>query len=850
MRPALAYHDAIARSAVEENRGIVVKMTGDGVHAAFEDPLDAIVATLRLQQALEDPAATSGIALRVRCGLHAGVVERRDNDYFGSPVNRTARIMGAAHGGQVLLSQAVATLVNDRLPTGVALRDLGSVRLRDLASPEHVYQIVHPRMRQEFPALRSLEATPNNLPRQVTSFIGRERELTDVKNQLRNTRLLTLFGAGGLGKTRLSLQVATEVLDDYPDGVWFVDLAPMTDERLVAQAVASVLGVKEEAGRPVIEALVKYVSDRNLLLILDNCEHLLRACAELATQLLRSGSDLKILASSRQHLQVAAETTYHVPPLSVPAPQSTITAQTMTKYEAVRLFVDRARAVQPAFQVNDANGRAVADICHRLDGIPLALELAAARVRALSVEEIAARLSDRFRLLTRGDRTALPRQQTLRASIDWSYDLLTDHERALLRRLSVFAGGWTLEAAEAVGVDGDVEQANVLDLLSNLVEKSLVTLEAEGERYRLLETVREYAQDRLDKSGEAEQTCTRHLAFYVALAERARPELLGPSQGAWLGRLDLERENLIAAHAWCDRTKDGGELGLQLVHSMKQYWLNRGLLGLRHRLTMEALARAGAQERNLARCRGLLSAGQVCCFVGRFGEATGHLEECLAIARELDDRGRIAAALQYLGMASLGEGDFAAARGHLEEGLALAQAQGNKRELAAAMNALAQLYRAEGSLDTAEPLYENVLAIARELGDGESIAIGLLNLAMVAIGRRLDDRARAMLLEVIAIAEETGSKQAGQNALDVSAGLAAVHEDWEQAARFYGAAEAQAAQTGLQRDPTDDAFLAPLMASTREALGAAKFATAKAAGRALSYEQAIREMCEWLKGPS
>jgi predicted ATPase len=398
--------------------------------------------------------------------------------------------MSVAHGGQILLSQAVAALVGDRLSDDVSLRDLGNVRLRDMATPERVYQVVHPRLRQDFPALRSLEATPNNLPQQVSSFVGRERALQDIRNQLGNTRLLTLFGAGGLGKTRLSLQVAAEVLDDYPDGVWFVDLAPMTDERLVPQAAASVLGVKEEAGRPVLEALVKYVSDRKLLLILDNCEHLLHACAELAAQLLRSGAHLKILASSRQPLHVAAETTYHVPSLSVPEPLTTVTIEALAQYEAVRLFVDRARAAQPSFQITDTNSEAVVDICHRLDGIPLALELAAARVRALSVNEIAARLNDRFRLLTSGDRTALPRQQTLRASIDWSYDLLTNDERALLRRLAVFAGGWTLEAAEAAGANGDVNKEDVLDLLTNLVEKSLVITDADAGRYRLLETVR------------------------------------------------------------------------------------------------------------------------------------------------------------------------------------------------------------------------------------------------------------------------------------------------------------------------------------------------------------------------
>src|SRR5438552_12008512 len=275
MRPALARHDAIVRTCVEGNRGTVVKMSGDGVHAVFADPLDAVRATLELQRTLvELEPTTERVELRVRCGMHTGVDERRDNDFFGSGVNRAARIMSAAHGGQILLSQAVAALVGDRLPDGVSLSNLGSVRLRDLASPERVYQVVHPQLRQDFPALRSLEARPNNLPQQVTSFVGRELELADIKNQLANTRLLTLFGAGGLGKTRLSLHVAAEVLDDYPDGVWFVDLAPLTDSRLVPQAAASVLGVKEEVGRPVLEALVKFVGDRKLLLILDNCEHL------------------------------------------------------------------------------------------------------------------------------------------------------------------------------------------------------------------------------------------------------------------------------------------------------------------------------------------------------------------------------------------------------------------------------------------------------------------------------------------------------------------------------------------------------------------------------------------------
>ena len=476
MPRALARHDALARGAVERHRGTVVKMIGDGMYAAFADPLDAVNAALELQQALGDPAATEGLPLRVRCGVHAGTVECRDNDYFGNPVNRAARIMGTAHGGQVLLSHTVAVLVRDRLPDGVALRNLGSLRLRELASPERIYQVTHPKLRQDFPALRSLESTPNNLLQQVTTFVGRERELAELREALGATRLLTLLGAGGIGKTRLSLQVAAEVLDDYPDGVWFVELAPLNDERLVPQAVASVLGVKEEAGRPVTEALVRHVADRRLLLVLDNCEHLVQACAALAEQLLKSGPQLRILASSREPLRVSGEASFPVPTLAVPASQDPVAVETLRQYPAVRLFVDRATAVLPAFGLTDHNAPAVAEICRRLDGIPLAIELAAARVRALSVENIAARLNDRFDLLTGGNRTALPRQQTLRALVDWSYDLLAEKERVLFRRLAVFAGGWTLEAAEAVCSGGDVGEGEVLDLLANLVDRSVVDL--------------------------------------------------------------------------------------------------------------------------------------------------------------------------------------------------------------------------------------------------------------------------------------------------------------------------------------------------------------------------------------
>jgi predicted ATPase/class 3 adenylate cyclase len=847
MHGALASHDAIVRGAVEGNHGDVVKMSGDGVHAAFADPLHAVKACLQLQQALADPATTRGIALRVRCGLHAGVDQRRDNDFFGNAVNRAARIMSAAHGGQVLVSQVVAGLVGERLPSGVFLRDLGTVRLRDLAMPEHLYQLAGQGLRQDFPALRSLEATPNNLPQQLTSFIGREHEVPEVERLLAGARLLTLFGAGGIGKTRLSLQVAADVMDDYPDGVWLVELAPLGDGSLVAQSVASVLGVKEEPGRTVVEALSKYVKKGRMLIVLDNCEHLLQPVAELARQLLQAGPQLKILATSREHLHIAGETTHLVPPLASPTQNETAKPEELVRYEAVRLFVERAEAAQPGFRLTTQNAAAVTDICTRLDGIPLAIELAAARVRALSVETIDARLGDRFRLLTGGDRTALPRQQTLRALIDWSYDLLTEGERGLLRRLAVFAGGWTLEAAEAVGTGGEISLAQVLDLLTHLTEKSLVTPEAGGGRFRLLETVRQYAVERLDESGEAGEVRTRHLAFFLALVEKARPQLVGPGQRLWLAKLDPERENILAAHSWCDRAEGGADLGVSLVYAIKPYCFNRGQLDLGHRLTVEALARKGAQSRSTGRCKVLCDAGQYCSFMGRYREAQKHLEESLAIARELGNRDMIARVLQPLSMALLGQGLLTEARTHLEEALALAMQLGDKRELAGAINALAQIQRIQNDLEAAEPLCEQVVALARELGDREITAIGLLNLAMVLLGRGSIERARTSLLEAAKIAEETGSRPAGQSVLEVSSALSALRADWEQSARFYGAAEALMESTGMQRDPTDDAFLQPFIAKARDALGSAAFASFEQAGRALSYFEALGETHTWLK---
>ena len=845
MRPALARHDAIARDAVAAHGGMLVKMTGDGLHAAFQDPLDAIRAAVELQTRLLDGAAPGEMPLPVRCGLHAGACERRDNDFYGSEVNRAARIMSAAHGGQMILSEAVRSRVHDRLPEHVALRELGVVRLRDLAQPERVYQLLHPALRAEFPALHSLEGCPNNLPSLLTSFIGRQRELTEAAQLLATNRLVTVVGMGGLGKSRLTLHVAAEVLEDFPNGVWLVELAPLADPRRIAQSVASVLGVKEEPGRPVEEALVRFLKARRVLLLLDNCEHLVDAVAPMVKDFLNAAPGLKILASSREPLRIAGESLYTLAPLAVPGPREAVEAQAMAEFESVRLFLDRAALAVPDFTLDADNAPAIAAICHQLDGIPLGIELAAARVRSLSPQQIAFRLRDRFRLLSAGDRTAMPRQRTLRAMIDWSHDLLPDDERELFRRLAVFSGGWTVEAAESVcslGSDG----VDVIDVMSRLVEKSLVLPEKGAQRYGMLETVRHYALDRLEESGELPAMRDAHLAHFARMAEEAHPHLSGSAQAEWLGRLDAERENLLSAHEHAGTSPEASAPGVNLVTCMKLYWANRGLLELGSRLVDDTLRRPAAMGSDETRGRLLFIAGQFRYFMGRYFEARQCLEEALALARKRADAHSVANVLQPLGMAAIGQGDLAKAREWLEEAVEIARGAGDKLSLAGAANSLGMLHRVEGRLEASRALYEEVVQLAREANSREPETIGMLNLAMIAVDQGDRAAARELLVQALQLARSLGSAPSSQSALEVCAGLAATESEWRRAARFYGAAEQFASRTGAQRDAADEAFLAPKVALARYNLQDPAFDRAREEGAALPAEAALDEARSWL----
>ena len=526
MRAALARHDALIENLTEANQGFLVRPRGEGDSrfAVFAQASSAVAAAAAIQQALRSEVWPTPTPLRVRMALHTGEADLRDGDYYGSAVNRCARLRTLAHGGQTLLSRVMAELVGDTVPARARLDDLGEHRLKDMVRPEHVYQLTLLDSLDTFPPLQSLDTFPNNLPIQLTSFIGREREIAEAKSLLSTQRLLTFVGSGGTGKSRLSVQVAAEVLPDFRDGTWLVELAALTDPALVLQSVALIFDVRPLPGVPLESALFDYLRARHLLLILDNCEHLLEACAKLADTLLRNCPHLKILTSSREGLGIAGETVYRIPSLSLPdAAQPDV--NDILASEAVQLFMARAASTSTRFALTERNAPALVQICHRLDGIPLALELAAARVTMFSAEQIATRLGDRFRLLTGGSRNALPRQQTLRAMIDWSYDLLSPPECALLQRLSVFVGGWTFEAAEAVA-----DEFDVLDLLTQLVNKSLVIVDEQdgAVRYRLLETIRQYARDRLFELGGSTTARDRHLDYFLHFSAEIGPKLRTP----------------------------------------------------------------------------------------------------------------------------------------------------------------------------------------------------------------------------------------------------------------------------------------------------------------------------------
>jgi len=846
MERAYARHDAVLRGAVADQGGVVYKVIGDAVQAAFPTAEQAVAAALEVQLGLAfQDWAGLGLpeSLKVRTALHAGAVDPdSDGDYRSPVLNRLGRLLGAGHGGQILLSQAVAQLARDRLPEETTLKDLGEHRLKDLLEPERVWQLVHPVLPTDFPTLTTLTTRPHNLPLQPTPLLGREREVEELTALLHrdDVRLVTLTGPGGTGKTRLALQAAAELVDEFPDGVWFVPLASLTDPALVPSAIAEVLGVRESGATPLPELLGDHLADKRLLLVLDNFEQVLDAAPVVADAI--ASPAVKVLVTSRAPLRLRGEREHPVPPLGLPKRKPPPTMEQVSQYAAVRLFIERAQAVRHDFAVTNENAPAIAEICHRLDGLPLAIELAAARVRLFPPQAMLARLEQRLPLLTGGARDLPLRQQTLTATIAWSYDLLTDDERKLYRRLSVFAGGWNLAAAEAVaGSPGSGELGlDVLAGLEALSEHSLVHQmpgDADEARFAMLETIREYGLGQLAASGEAAEAHQRHAAHVLELAEIAEPELYRADEAAWLDRLEAEHDNLRAAMGWSLANEP--QRALRLVAGAWRFWYVRGYLREGQDWVERALA-AADEGLSVPRVRALNGLAVFVSVQGDFARGWELEEASLAMARALRDALGEIRALHDLGIMATNLGRADRARTLYEEALGLAREHGELWWEASALHNLGDLATDQGDGDRAELLLEQSIAIARRIGNWGGVAVASFALGEVFLTRGDVRRAAREYGAGLRLLSRIGYKDHQMMTLNALA-VAGAEGRPRQAARLLGGSEAAQEAVGLVLERRILAQTEQAVAHLRAALEPAVMAAAWAAGRALSLDEAVIE---------
>ncbi len=756
----LAHHHRLLREAFARHGGIELDNAGDGFYYRFASARAAVAAAVDCQRALATFAWPDGVQVRVRMGLHTGEPLDAEIGLVGIDVHRTARISAAGHGGQVLLSRTARDLAGRELPAGVTLLDLGEHRLKDLAEPEQLFQVVADGLAADFPPLRTLDDRPTNLPRRLSTFVGRERELAEGREMLAASPLVTLTGPGGVGKTRLALQIALVMLDDLPDGVWLAELGNVTEEGLVLQAVAEALKLTEEPGRPLVDTVLDHLHSRRLCIVLDNCEHVLGACAEIAYTILR-GTDTRILATSREALGVEGERVLPVPSLDLPASDQP-TAALAQRSAAVRLFLDRATAAQPSFALTDQNAAAVVQLCRRLDGMPLALELAAARVRALPVEQIAARLDDRFRLLTGGSRMAVTRHQTLRATMDWSHDLLAEDERAVFRRMAAFGGsGCSLAAAEVVTAGSEAMSEDVLDILTRLIDKSLIVAAASGSeaRFTMHETVRAYARDKLVDAGEAEDVLRLHRDWYLELVERAKPEFFrGPPPLDWLAVFEREQDNLRLALEWSAAEAGGAAAGLRLAAGLWRYWEIRSSV-VEGRLWLERTLLATDGDVSSLRANALTGAGILAHIAGDYPAAITYHEQSLAQHRELGNRPSVAYALHNLANVTAEHGDLARARELYEEAAAMTETIGDRHGSATGLIALADVISRQEDYAAAQPSFARAKALYAEFGDrwGQAFALDSEGLAAARSGEL--EVARVLHEEAIGISREIGDER-------------------------------------------------------------------------------------------
>ncbi|HTU82265.1 MAG TPA: tetratricopeptide repeat protein [Candidatus Acidoferrales bacterium] len=879
MDDAVKRHDAILREAIDRHSGYVFKAIGDAFCVAFARVSDAVTAAFEAQRALsaEDFSAVGGLAIRM--GLHAGEASERNGDYFGPAVNRVARLMSIGHGGQILVSGVIRDLAHNDLPEGGSLLDLGLHRLKDLTEPEHVWQLTITGLPSAFPSLKSLDTIPHNLPIQPTSFRGREHDLEEVKLLLGGHNLLTLFGSGGVGKTRLALQVGAEVLDRYPDGVWLTDFAPISDPELVSSVIAKEIGMPQVEGRRIDDSIPRWLRRKQLLLILDNCEHVLEAVAAIANDVIRTCPDVRLLATSRQALGVSGEEVLRLPSLDVPHKIADLTPAAVMEFGAVALFVDRARSVDKSFVLTDDTAPIVADICRRLDGIPLAIELASARVKVLSIPNLAQRLNERFKILTGGSRTALPRQKTLGALIDWSYDLLGPPERTLFNRVGIFAGGFSLDAATAVCSGEDLDEIDILDLLSSLTDKSLVVADTAGqqERYHLLESTRAYALEKLGAAGEHEQLARRHAEYFRDQAHEADERHGTGSTAAWLASVERELDNYRATLDWA--LKDGRDvvLGSAIAGALGSLWSNGGLAvegrywiglaqgGLDQSMHPQVAARLWLVSSALSSGKGgydcaqravelsqsagdetgqawALEALAMSFFqMGRLQDARDANARALAAMRTFGHKPGVAGCLNMQGAIQWAHGDVVAARESYAQALAAYQALGDEVGTAMALGNLAELEFGDGRVEQAVRLAGEALDILSRGKNAWALAAGHCNRAAYCMALGDVDAARGAAREGLRWARQ--AQHAGLIAVTLQhiALLFALHGDVNDAARLIGYVNVQYNRLGQEREPTEQWGYEKLMAALHGQLGETEIENLAAEGAAWSEDRAVDE---------
>ena len=836
----LEEHREIVRRAIANGDGVEVGTEGDSFFAAFATAGGALSAAVESQRQLAAHAWPEDSPIRIRIGLHTGEASLAGSDYIGLDVHRAARIAAAGHGGQVLLSDTTRSLVDSSLPEGVTTRDLGQRRLKDLSRPERIHQLVIEGLPNEFPALKTLDATPNNLPIQLSSFLGRERELSEVEELLSRSRLLTLTGPGGTGKTRLSLQVGAREADRFPDGIFFIPLSLLKDADLVPATIAQELGLPDRGGLSPMAALIDHLRERRTLLILDNFEQVADASPRVA-ELLAAAPGLAVLATSRSALRIYGEREYPVPPLATPDPRQHESPERLSQYEAVALFIERAMGVKPDFQVTNENAPAVAEISSRLDGLPLAIELAAARINVLPPQAMLARLGDRLSLLSGGARDRPERQQTLRGAIDWSYDLLDEDERALFRRLAVFAGGARLDAVESV-CPGDELKSPILDGLGSLVEKSLLRQVAAGDgepRFLMLGTIREYALERLAESGRADELRLSHARHFTGLTNDAAGQLLGSDKRRWLDWLEEDHDNLRAALDWCVESGET-ELALSLVSKLWRFWQMRGYLIEGTERTRKALALPNTGDFPVLRADALEAGGGLAWWRGDFPDAIKNYDECLEQRRAQGDRASIAEAAYNLAFPLGGfaqdVADIPRSKALIEEALNLWQSIPDELGVAKAKWLKGTILWSSRDFSEAKLILDEALPVFRRLNETFMLGWSLYDLGLLAVFEHESQPARERLSEALRIFSDSADISGFTLVLDAFAALAAEEGDPQRAATLSGAVATLERQSGTGLNPSNRIIVgfdpAPLRTSPDTS-------AAWAAGERMSGEEAV-----------